>query len=132
MKALRNSFFILLVVGLLTIVGCGGDDDDGGPTAPELLVGTWDLTQDEDGDAVDPGTATLVLTDTTYDITSPDCSETGTYTADSTTITLNVETADGSNCGGTAPGDVNVVQYTVNSTTLNLTDDGDTWTWNRL
>ncbi|MCP4263558.1 MAG: hypothetical protein GY774_39540 [Planctomycetes bacterium] len=131
MKPLRNSIFILMIVGLLTIVGCGGDGDDGGATAPELLVGTWDLTQDEDGNAVDPGTVTLVLTDTTYDVTSPDCRLTGTYTADSTTITATVGTTDGSDCED-SPGDVNVVKYTVNSATLTITDDGDTQILNRL
>jgi hypothetical protein len=127
---------VFVVMAFLTVAcGGGGDGDgDGGGIGsggdPSLLVGTWDMTQDEDGDAVPSGTATLNITSTTYSISFPGCDESGTYTASGTALTLSVGTVAGT-CGDD-PGDVFAVQYSVNSTTLTLTDSGDTMTWSRL
>jgi hypothetical protein len=109
----------------------------GSGSDPSLLVGTWDLTEIRGGDdpgVVASGTAILIITNTTYSITSPYCKETGTYTADSKILIATIETVQdltGSvDCGFV--GEIYVVQYSVNSTTLNVTNDDETTIWNRL
>lgn len=123
-------FSVLLAISL---TACGsGDDDD-----YSLLVGTWDLSEIhtiDDIGVLDPGTVILDLTDTTWEETSSDCIKTGTYTPDATTLTLTIETVtdltDAGYCGEV--GEVNVLPYSVNETTLTITDDDRTLIWNRL
>lgn len=109
-----------------------GSGGGGGGSNPALLIGTWDVSELQggpDAGSVPSGTVLLVLTDTTFSVTDPDCVTLGTYTATSETLTttttsLTDTTGDGSgDCG--SQGEVNAMDYTVNSTTLTLTIQGD-------
>jgi hypothetical protein len=128
---LKNLAFFALCVMLAAGLAACGDDDNSGGSDPTLLIGTWDMTE-ENGSSVPSGTVALVINDdTTYGVVSTDCAEGGTYTANSTTITITVLQAFGLSCSYTA-GDVIEMQYTVNSTTLTITEGGDTMVFNKL
>lgn len=138
---------IFLFISLLAI-GCGssgggdGNDSNGGSSgttcltncdeAPnDSLIGTWDLSQDEDGNDISSGAVTLIITNTTYDVTHADCHQTGTYTISGTSMTAIVGTAVGNDCGS-VPGEIEVVQFTVNSTTLSTTSGYGTQIWKKV
>jgi hypothetical protein len=130
---MRHLKVLLLIIAIsFFVIACGDGDGGNGGSDPALLVGTWDMTE-ENGNAVPSGTVTLVLTSTTYNVTSlPDCVETGTYTANSITLTATVGTAVGTSCSS-SPGNVDVMQYNVNSTNLTIThSDGDTQIWQKI
>jgi hypothetical protein len=96
-------------------VSIGNDNTDNAS-----LVGTWEMIQNDKGDAVPSGMVTLVMTDTTYDATLPHCHETGTYTMNGTSMTFTVGPVTGNNCA--VPGETKLYQITVTST--HLTIDG--------
>lgn len=124
------AFFALCLMLAAGLAACG--DDNNGGSDPALLIGNWDMTE-QNGTSVTPGTVILSIPDeTTYGVVSPGCAEAGTYTANSTTITVTVLTAVGGSCSSTV-GEIIEVQYTVNSTTLTITDsNGDTQIWQKI
>ncbi len=73
----------------------------------------------------------LDLTETTYTFTSlNDCSTTGTYTADGTTLTITTETLTGNIDGHCSDaGDIKTLTYTVDSSTLTITDEDGPMIW---
>ena len=112
--------------------GGGGNGGAGGSSNPSLLPGTWDLNEIQGGPnagSVPSGTVSVVLTDTTFTVTEPGCVMSGTYTANSATLTttstsVTDTTGDGSgDCG--SQGEISAMDYTVNSTTFTLTEPGD-------
>lgn len=140
MKHLKTLLLILAASLMLVACGSGGgggsDSGDSGSTGntgsdPVLLVGTWDLSIDDDGDNVLSGSVILGFTSTHYGVTETDCVESGTYKANGTTVTTTVETANGSECD-----DVGVTtehNYTVNATRLTITgSDGGVYTFQKL
>lgn len=104
----------------INTVGCSGGS----------TVGTWDLIQNENGNAVPSGTLTLIMTNTTFDAIAQGCQETGTYIISGTSMTLTIETAAGSGCGD--PPHIEVFQFTVNSTNLALIADYGTMIFERI
>ena len=133
-----SAFFALCAMLVIGLVACGDDNSDGND--PTLLVGTWGLTEIQGGPnegTIGIGVLTAVIDETTYTVTTRTedlstvlCTETGTYTADSTAITTTTGMVTGT-CGSSV-GEVNVKQYTVNSTTLTTTGNGETMIWQRL
>ena len=89
------------------------------------------MTQSEHGEAVSSGMVTLIITNTTYDVTRPGCHETGTYTISGSNMTVTTGTATGNDCDS-LPGEIDVYQFTVNSTNLTLTYDDGTLIWKKI
>ncbi len=123
-----------VLIFTLSVIACGGNGSDGdsgsggsgGGSNAALLTGSWDLTEIQGGPDEGPvpaGTASVVLTDTTFSVTEPDCTLSGTYTATSTELTTTTTNVTGIDCGFV--GEVSAMAYTVNATTLILTEPGD-------
>ncbi len=136
---------LILIAGMLfMLAGCGssagGDeantDNTGDPAdtsckqCPEDLIGTWDLSIDDEGNQVPSGTVILELKAASYEVTEPDCTETGTYTADTTSLSVTPTSATGSDCDVDI-GEVDTIQYTISEPSLIISGGGDTTTWVR-
>lgn len=122
---MRNFFFLLLCVGLVSFSSCGDDDDNSSSLTTENIAGTWNVTAySNEGDITALGSTTStssVASNSTLTITFNDggtWTSAGTYTLTTTSDgTTDTEEVDGLG-GGT---------YTISNGSLTLQglDAGD-------
>jgi hypothetical protein len=80
--------FVLGVLAAIALTGCPDPGEGGGGNDPSALVGSWTQVTEpgEDGETIE------LRADNTYSLDGPEGSESGTFDADSRTLTLTSDT----------------------------------------